>query len=146
MTRGDKDLTTAGRQGQHQQFYNQRGGNKKQRSTPSPKHMMQKQKGGRSSPIKIPAASRPTQCMAANFASTASSSPSKSTSPPTIGVGCYAGAKFSDPPSPKVLPKPPTHWFSFEFDCKNSDPSTSPTPQYSDHLAQQLKLLLNVQA
>jgi len=76
-------------------------------------------------------------------------SPSQSPSPSTIPATCispataqargiaYAGAKFSDPPSPKVLPKPPTHWVN--VNKENAGPS-------SNDITNVLRVMLKVQS
>lgn len=57
----------------------------------------------------------------------------------------YAGARFHDPPSPKVLPKPPIHW--------TAAPSTTTSVEVmaegkgtANEMSSVLKLMLKVQA
>ncbi|XP_050498038.1 proline-rich nuclear receptor coactivator 2-like [Diabrotica virgifera virgifera] len=65
---------------------------------------------------------------------------------PGLVAGHYAGCKFSEPPLPSALPLPPKHWMQT---ARPSRLTFYPTiPVASDHkdVAQQLKMLLKVQA
>ncbi|XP_047347117.1 proline-rich nuclear receptor coactivator 2-like [Vespa velutina] len=54
----------------------------------------------------------------------------------------YAGAKFSEPPSPASLPKPPSHWTNNRLinSCQRSE------RRNNNDISNHLKMILNVQA
>jgi len=65
---------------------------------------------------------------------------------PTLGCN-YAGAKFSEPPSPASLPKPPPHWTDCFYISSGGFPVLNPamTDKYRE-ISQQLKVILKVPA
>lgn len=57
---------------------------------------------------------------------------------PSPDGNAYAGPKFSEPPSPNLLPKPPSHWMNFgDFDSHDS---------MSSQLKEMLKVATCIQA
>jgi len=114
--------------------------NKSRDSTPSPKHhLMASNRMNTSSPQE--------KAVLKSRVVTAARSPSIPI-PPPLSFN-YAGAKFSEPPSPKVLPKPPSHWFADDDDSSNDSIIENRNPLFSSkcsEMAYQLKLMLNVQA
>lgn len=68
-------------------------------------------------------------------------SPKNMTPRSSPSLGChYAGAKFSEPPSPDTLPKPPMHW-----NLTALPHSPEPKDRFLE-ISQQLKMILKVQA
>lgn len=72
------------------------------------------------------------------------SPPANCISPASLNNGnAYAGAKFSAPPSPTALPKPPSHWVVSHLNVDETRPLVS---KCCTELSDNLKILLNVQA
>lgn len=69
------------------------------------------------------------------------------------GAGAYAGAKFSEPPEPNTLPKPPTHWMNSveQSITGNNSFELANVPlilggKCCAEISNQIKILLNMQA
>ena len=79
-------------------------------------------------------------CQTPQISSPAASLRQSNRSPSSPG---YAGAKFSEAPSPKVLPKPPNHWV--DTDSSLLSPSSCSSASPCREMTNALKGLLKVQ-
>uniref|UniRef100_A0A3B4UR21 Proline-rich nuclear receptor coactivator 1 n=1 Tax=Seriola dumerili TaxID=41447 RepID=A0A3B4UR21_SERDU len=118
------------------QNVNSRSQKPKQDQTAAASHAAKKK--DRSSPNKPPPREQKKPLHASNNLKTVSAAPAE-TAPEYLkdGEKVYAGAKFSEPPSPSVLPKPPSHWVG------ENEPQLS--NQSREQMTVHLKSLLKVQ-
>ncbi|XP_023251389.1 proline-rich nuclear receptor coactivator 1-like isoform X2 [Seriola lalandi dorsalis] len=118
------------------QNVNGRSHKPKQDQTAAASHAAKKK--DRSSPNKPPPQEQKKPLHASNNLKTVSAMPAE-TAPEYLkdGEKVYAGAKFSEPPSPSVLPKPPSHWVG------ENEPQLS--NQSREQMTVHLKSLLKVQ-
>lgn len=103
--------------------------NSRSRNTPSPKIL-----DDRVSPSQVDFPGKP--CLAVRISPPPRPADASLSRSPSPQGNAYAGAKFSDPPSPELLPKPPTHWMNFD--------KTQASGQTD--VASQLKMILKVAA
>ncbi|XP_040920374.1 proline-rich nuclear receptor coactivator 1 [Toxotes jaculatrix] len=130
------------RHDQMTQNVNTRSHKPKQDQTPNASHTTRKKDPSSpnkpSSPHQPPSREQKKPLHASNNLKITSASPAE-TAPEYLkdGEKVYAGAKFSEPPSPSVLPKPPSHWVG-ENEPQHSN-------QSREQMTVHLKSLLKVQ-
>jgi len=116
-----------GRKGSRRPRYNSSGSSS--RGTPSPRHCED-----RTSPI---SPSGELALKMPGFSPIPRETYTSLSRSPSPQGNAYAGAKFSEPPSPESLPKPPTHWMNFGAVLE---------PVTCDNMSTQIKMLLKVAA
>lgn len=112
-----------------------------ERTTPSPKHLLANMNYVQSTSSRNTVNTVPSrETIESNFYPSQRKVSYSPDLPKTLMVqtNAYAGAKFSDPPSPKLLPKPPTHWTA-----SNEKIKTNVNSNFLD-MTCHLKMLLNV--
>uniref|UniRef100_A0A4W6F948 Proline-rich nuclear receptor coactivator 1 n=1 Tax=Lates calcarifer TaxID=8187 RepID=A0A4W6F948_LATCA len=139
---GSQTARNLPRHEQMTQNVNARSHKPKQDQTPGASHTTKKKdhsSPSKPSPLRQPSPREQKKPLHASNNVKIVSAPPAETAPEYLkdGEKVYAGAKFSEPPSPSVLPKPPSHWVG-ENEPQHSN-------QSREQMTVHLKSLLKVQ-
>lgn len=142
MQPGSQTARNLPRHEQMTQNVNARSHKPKQDQTPGASHTTKKKdhsSPSKPSPLRQPSPREQKKPLHASNNVKIVSAPPAETAPEYLkdGEKVYAGAKFSEPPSPSVLPKPPSHWVG-ENEPQHSN-------QSREQMTVHLKSLLKVQ-